>query len=419
MTASTQSELAVTGFTASGFEPVADAMGELHNLWPGGAGFAAYVDGELVVDLAAGFARDGIPWRQDTVTLIASVTKGLAAMCLQLLEDRGQLDLDEKVAAYWPEFAQNGKQDITVRQVQLHTTGVIGLSPQPRVVHWDGRGWDDLDAIADSLARVAPAWEPGTRYGYHAVTYGWLAGELVRRITGRTLGRFFETEIAEPLDADVHIGSGPDVIARTAEVYEFRANDSPLSERIAARLMFGRMRNNPLLSQAFLSDGTDSIASASIRMLKANDRYLAAEVPAANGLATAKGLARVFSVLATGGEVDGLRLLSTESVKRWSAPVQRLPDYTITSAIPFARLLRIEERSKLGRTVGYLTNHPPGKLAKGFGPNDAAVGSEGAGGQVAFADPVRRVSAGFVRSQLWPNRKASDHVVAALYKCLG
>jgi CubicO group peptidase (beta-lactamase class C family) len=409
--------LEVSGFVADGFEPVADALRSAPDLGAGGAAFAAYVDGQLAVDIRAGWARPGQSWQEDTVMLIASVTKGLAALCIELLSDRGLIDIDAKVTTYWPEYGQNGKQDTTVRMIQLHTCGVIGFPTVNQVVRWDGTGWDDYDGIAAGLAGAAPAWEPGTQHGYHAVTYGWLVQELVRRVTGMTLGQFFAAEYAEPLGADVHIGATPEVLARMAEVYLLRDDELKGPERFAMNLVMKRLKGKTLAGQAFLGDGQNSIMT-SIDKLLAGGGFLTAEVPASNGLASARGLARTFQVLAQGGEVDGRRYLSAESVQEWIKPQQRMGDYILKKSIPFAGALGLEAKTVLTRTLGYTLNEPAGKAKPAYGPEPKTVSSEGAGGHIVFADPVRRVSVGFVRSQMSGKHNTSDPLFAALYSCL-
>ena len=193
------------------------------DLGGGGGAFCAYVDGECVVDVWAGAAAPGRAWERDTRAVVMSSTKGLTALCAHLLEDRGELDLDAPVTRYWPEFGCLGKEPTTVRQLLSHQSGAIGLPGSDDLLSWDGRGWSDTVAIAAGVARGAPAWEPGTRHGYHGVTFGWLVGELVRRISGTSLGTFFEAEVARPLGVagSVSIGTPPAELGSVATVMEF------------------------------------------------------------------------------------------------------------------------------------------------------------------------------------------------------
>ncbi len=219
----------VGGFTVPGFERVAEVMrdgttvvvgeGERKrersvDFGDGGGAFSAFVGGECVVDLWTGWAGDLWPWEESTRGVIMSSTKGMTALCAHLLEDRGELDLDAPVVRYWPEFGQAGKGSATVRQLLSHQAGAIGLPGSEVLLGWDGSGWDDTEAIAGGVAAGEPAWEPGTRHGYHGVTFGWLVGELVRRITGCSLGRFFESEVAGPLGATCSIGTPESELAQ-------------------------------------------------------------------------------------------------------------------------------------------------------------------------------------------------------------
>ncbi len=202
----------VGGFAAPGFERVAETLGEgatlvvgdrerRADLGDGGGAFAAFVDGECVVDVWTGSAgADGTGHgRKGRSAVIMSSTKGLTTLCAHVLEDRGELDLDADVVRYWPEFGCLGKESTTVRQLLSHQSGAIGLPGSDELLAWDGTGWSDTVAIAAGVAAGAPAWEPGTRHGYHGVTFGWLVGELVRRISGLSLGRFFADEVVGQL----------------------------------------------------------------------------------------------------------------------------------------------------------------------------------------------------------------------------
>src|SRR3954469_25896568 len=191
-----------------GYELVRDVfLREKGSLGIGGGGYCAYVDGRPVVDLWAGESQPGVPWERGTTTIIMSATKGFAAMCVQLLADRGQIDLEAPVATYWPEFAQNGKERVLVRHVLLHTAGVLSYEGQNDVTRLDATGWDSYEAISAGLAAAAPEWEPGTRHGYHALSVGWLLAEIVRRVSGRSLGQYFVDEIAGPLGLEAWIGT--------------------------------------------------------------------------------------------------------------------------------------------------------------------------------------------------------------------
>jgi CubicO group peptidase (beta-lactamase class C family) len=384
----------------------------------GGASFSATVNGVEVVTLTGGMARPGEKWTPDTRTTVMSVAKGFAGLAVAMLADRGQLDPEERVAAYWPEFAANGKQDIRVRDILLHTAGVIGLPRVADLLGWDGRGWSDLDAIAAALAAAEPAWAPGTRTGYHAVTYGWLVGELVRRVDGRTLGCFFREEVAGPLGIRTAIGVPVDDQSDLAIVHPEGMDRSALVLRRLHRKVRNQMRDPAtLLGRASLGDGSQSIFDTPGDFMN-KPFWHAAEVPSSNGVSSARDLARLFAAVALGGELDGVRLLSKETLGRFCAPQPSGPDVVMTSAFgPITRRL-LTKASSAGRSLSFGVNPPSSGGRRPFGPGLHSVGAGGYGGQLVLADPDRGVSAAFVRSGLMWSQKEITALVDALYEDL-
>ena len=289
-------QIDIHGHVADGFEPVRDAFRA--NFEQGkelGASACVTVDGETVVDVWAGDRDlDGNPWERDTITNVWSITKTMSATCLLVLADRGELDLDAPVATYWPEFAANGKDAVTTAQVMGHTAGLPGFDPAI-----DAVDLYDHDGCAANLAAQAPWWEPGTMSGYHLVTQGYLEAEIVRRITGRTIGQFFRDEVAGPVGADFHIG---------------------LPESEEGRVGYVVPPENPLGVVAGMpSDSIAVRAGTSCRITghEQNSRaWRAAEIPAAGGTSNARGIARVHALLANGGTLDGNTVLSPEGVDR-------------------------------------------------------------------------------------------------------
>ncbi len=259
-----------------------------------GASVAVTLHGEPVVDLWAGDAdNDGRPWERDTIVNVWSTTKTMAAIVMLMLADRGDIDLEAPVATYWPEFAANHKDDVTVAQVLAHTAGVPGWDPAiaPDDIY-------DWDATVANLAAQAPWWRPGSVSGYHALSQGFLEGEIVRRVTGRTIGTFYREEVAEPMGADFHIGLPESEDARVAEQIPPQMGIADLDaldpESVAVR----------------------ALASCPLTGAEPNTRqWRASEIPAAGGTGNARSVARVHSSLANGGEVDGVRLLSPEGVE--------------------------------------------------------------------------------------------------------
>ncbi len=403
----------VHGFTAPGFErvagvlaagarvPVGDRVRDV-DLGSGGGAFAAYVDGECVVDIWAGLAAPGVPWARDTRAVVMSATKGLTALCAHLLYDRGALDVDASVATYWPEFAVAGKERTLVRHVLSHQSGAIGVPDAHRFLGWDGSGWDDLDAIASAIAGAPPAWEPGTRHGYHGLTFGWLVGELVRRVTGVSLGTFFRTEVARPLAAACDIGTPAADLSSVARVIEWTPRSSARPGRLTVIDPESRAGRSVLAGPdgSLFADAHGEPRFASFMNTPA---VLEAEIGAIGATATARDLARVYAALAGGEE-----LVSRASVARFSAEQVCGRD----------AVMRVPTRWALG-----YTREPPAVvdgLPRQHGPNDDAFGHMGAGGQVGFADPIARVGCGFVRNHLENQALPlmGAVLVDALYGCL-
>ncbi len=285
----------IDGHCDERFAPVRDVFqANFDNGLEDGASVAIAIDGELVVDLWGGVAdpATGSPWVRDTICCLWSSTKTMAALCMHALADRDLIDLDAPVATYWPEFATNGKDDVLVRHVMAHTAGLPGWTrPMTFDVLLDTR------AAAAHLAEQAPWWEPGTAAGYHAVTQGYLLGELVQRVTGESLGTFFRTNFAEPLDADFHIGTGPEHDDRIATII---APSTTLGGRCSVGSMGERALNNPVIS-AEIGNTID---------------YRRIELPASNGHGNARSMAQVQSIVSNGGTLGATTFLSSDSVER-------------------------------------------------------------------------------------------------------
>lgn len=255
-----------------------------------GASVAVYLEGEPVVDIWGGWVDEekSAPWERDTITNVWSTTKTMTALCALILADRGELDFWTPVAHYWPEFAANGKAAIEVRHLMSHTAGLAGWD-EP-VNYEDITDWDKMTGL---LAAQAPWWEPGTASGYHALTQGYLVGEVVRRISGKSLGTFFAEEVAGPLGADFHIG--------------LPAADDHRVSRVIPPDMSGMAMDEmpPMLARTFANPPLSAEASYA-------ESWRRAEIPAANGHGNARGVAAAQSVLANGGEAGGVRLLSSK-----------------------------------------------------------------------------------------------------------
>jgi CubicO group peptidase (beta-lactamase class C family) len=343
-----------------------------------GAAICFTLDGEKVVDLWGGH-RDVAqtrPWTPDTLVNVYSTTKGMTAICAHQLVERGLLDLDAPVAHYWPEFAAKDKGAIPVRWLLSHQAGLPGVRKpltQDQLYDWN--------AMAAALAEQEPWWEPGTRHGYHALTFGHLVGELIRRISGESVGAFFRDNVAGPLGADFHIGLAAEHDARTSDLYGSLAPPSPEQG--------GPVIPGPL--GQFIKDMTDpsTMTGAAFnnppgRNDRVNTReWRAAEIPAANGHGTAESLARIYGALARGGALGGVRLLQPESIGRAREEQAFGPD-AVLGGLPM----------RFG--LGFMLRQDFMPIS----PNARAFGHPGAGGSIGMADPDAKVGFGYVMNKM-------------------
>lgn len=358
-----------------------------------GAAVAVWVEGDLVVDLWGGHtdAAARRPWRRDTLASVFSGSKGLTSTCIHLLADRGELDLYAPVAAYWPEFAQAGKQEITVAMVLSHRSGVIGPSTP---LHWSDT--TDWDAVCAQLAAAEPWWPPGAAQGYHMVSFGFILGELVRRVTGRTLGQYLRTEIAEPLGIDVHIGLPAAEHHRCADMVGkphirdvLAAGDAPampvsLADHPKAGLS---------VAMGYIPD--DELGSHALMRWRRN------EFPATNAHVSAIGMATFYNALAQG------KLLSSEHLDL----VRMCQGGNDTDLVLGSRV------ADHGWGLGYMLNQ-----RRVAGPNPRSFGHGGSGGSFAFADLEHRIGYAYVMNRFDATKcnadprslALSDEVYAAL-----
>jgi CubicO group peptidase (beta-lactamase class C family) len=369
------------------FTPVRDAfVANFTERGDVGAAVTVAVGGRVVVDLWGGWADAARrrPWERDTLVNAFSVTKGLTTVCVLQLVGRGLLDLDARMARYWPEFARDGKETITLRQVLSHQAGLPAVrDPLP-----DG-AMLDWDAMVRALERQTPWWDPGAMHGYHVNTFGYLVGEVVRRVSGTTVGSLLRAHVAEPLGADVHIGLPASEHHRVAE-FLWPAY-APLPERPASGedelMRWSAYWNPPGLS------GAGWVNSAAWR---------AAEIPSTNGHATARGVARVYAALARGGAIDGVRILDRPVLD--AAVCEQVSGHD--------RVLQRPSRF----AVGFQLTQPERPL----GPNPGGFGHFGTGGSLGFCDPDADVAFGYVMNDLGPrwqnprNKALIDAVYASL-----
>jgi len=384
----------IGGFVSPGFEGVRAAFGDnFAERGELGGACCVYHHGEKVVDLWGGIRnkRTADPWERDTMVIVYSATKGLAAMTLAVAHSRGWLDYEERVCTYWPEFAQHGKEQITVRQLLAHQAGLFALDERV-----ERHTVADLDRLAVILARQTPAWPPGTRQAYHAITLGYYESELLRRIDPRrrSLGQFFQDEIATPLDLDAYI--------RLPE-------DMPNSRlaTIARPSMIDMLRGFPFRFTLIAMNPRSNIVRA-LRgsELPHDDRHIYArdfEVPAGGAVATARAIAKAYGVFATGGRALGLHEGTLESLA--------------ASAVPPARGFHDEcLKGEVQFSLGFMK---PSRLWPFGGPR--SFGSPGSGGSLGFADPDAGVGYAYVTSQMGTSLTGDPREVAlreALYSAL-
>ncbi len=399
----------INGTCRAGFEPVREAFeGNFRDHGEVGAAFALTIDGESVVDLWGGWAdRDRTrPWTRDTLVNVYSTTKGMTALCAHILADRGQLDLDAPVVEYWPEFGQAGKARIPVRQLLTHEAGlpVVDEELAPGAAL-------DWERMVEALEHQAPVWEPGSRQGYHAVTYGWLVGEVVRRVSGADrFGDFFAESVVERLGLDAYVGTPASEHHRVADLVRSPANPSataagaPVDETPEAKAM--RERLAAMLNPESLAARSLGLASVPFAAGNNSPEWRSAELPAANGHTNARSLARMYGALARGGEVDGVRLLSSDSVRRAATEQVCGPD----------AVLVVETR----RSLGFMLPVPGQPDNRG----PASFGHAGAGGSLGYADPDRGIGFGYTMNKMWdlasfmtPDPRAQS-LVAAVHRCL-
>jgi CubicO group peptidase (beta-lactamase class C family) len=337
-----------------------------------GAAVAAYWRGEKVVDLWGGrrLPEGDAPWEADTMVVVHSITKGLSAMTLAVANSRGWLDYDAPVARYWPEFAQNGKGKVTVRQLLGHEAGLVLLDEKLSIAKLF-----DLDDLATVLARQKPAWPPGTAHGYHTVTLGFYMQELIRRVDPkhRSLGRFFQEEIAEPLDLDFYIGLPADIsLERVARLRPLSRMRGLMALRYTPfNVTMKMIAPGSLLRRSFLGINFDW-----------NDRRsFEVEVPAGNGVGTARAIARAYSAFAEGGAELGI---TSETFEALTATPVMAGERDIVLGVPSYF------------SLGFLRPGP----TLFFGSSERAFGAPGAGGSFGFADPDARLGYAYVMNKL-------------------
>ncbi len=358
------------------FWRVGQALEKQLQEFPGGAAVCVYHGGEKVVDIWGGTMDDkGTPWHEDTMAVSFSTTKGIASTALHVCADRGLIDYDAPVCKYWPEFAQKGKHDITVRHVMTHQAGLYGI----RKLIDDARNMLDWEHMVEKLAAAQPMMKPGTGSAYHGITYGWLVGELVRRVSGKTLPEFLRTELAEPLKLDgLYIGVPSSELHRVSRLVSSMKSATPKPKKSGS----GKKRKPNLQQQILgripqLARMAHALAPRGIGKFDFSDpEVVQASIPGAGGVFTARSLAKLYAALANGGELHGVRIMQRETIEKAARVQLRGVD----------KVVPIDMQWRLGYHMAGTTKGIP----KG------AFGHYGFGGSGAFAHPKRNLSAAMV-----------------------
>jgi CubicO group peptidase (beta-lactamase class C family) len=374
----------IAGRVAAGYERVRDEFEAIVDR-PGeaGAAFAALVEGVPVIDLWGGLSRRDppTPWQEDTVQVVFSGTKGMVATCLLLLIDRGRISLDRPVAHYWPDFAQGGKSRVLVRHLVSHQAGLPLVDPSPTPIEAT-----DPVLMADRLAKQAPVWPAGTAMTYHALTFGWLCDGLIRHVDGRSAGRFFAEEIAGPLGLDAWIGLPEQIVRRLATI--FRAPD------YQSDLGNAGPEERDLLNRVYAGG---SLAGPEFPW---NDiRALRPEIAAVNGVASARAMARLYGCLARGGEIDGVRIISTDTARLGYAPLGAGLDRLTGAVLAFSVGFEIQSETQW------------------YGPAVQAFGHSGAGGSVHGSWPHLRTGFSYSMNLMrtWTADGRAQRLLSALH----
>ncbi|MHA1535704.1 MAG: serine hydrolase domain-containing protein [Promethearchaeota archaeon] len=379
------SEINIEGYCEDRFKSVKDAfISNFDENLETGASFAVTINGKHVIDLWGGHADEAKTkqWNKDTIVNVFSTTKVMTTICIHMLVDQGLLDLNAPVAKYWPEFAQAGKENLPVRYLLSHNSGLAGWDKTLRI-----KKLYKWDLMVELLAAQKPWWEPGTNSGYHTITFGYLLGELIRRITKKSVGAFFREEIAEPLGADFYIGLPEEHDNRVADLIAPPPIDLSTFGDIDPKSVAIRSLTNPMID---------------IKETKTRE-WRNAEIPAANGHGNARSVSRITAALACGGELDGIHLLSEEAIKRSIEEQSYGNDLVLNVPIRF------------GLGWGLQNKELP------IGPNPNLFYWGGYGGSVVAVDLDAKMSFSYVMNKMVSTLTGdprSEKLIEALYNSL-
>ena len=398
----------IFGYCDPRFEQVADVLRHsLESKFEVGASFAVEIEGEMVMDLWGGHkdAERTMPWQQDTIVNVFSVTKGVTAICAAKLIEQGRLDLHQKVSHYWPEYGCNGKENTTVLDFLCHRAGMFGFRDQVPLDDWTN--WGQFTGM---LAAQAPFAEPNSIQAYHALTFGWLVGELIRRVDGRTVGVYFKEEIANPLGLDFAIGLDDSDMARCAQMLMLDELPSISQLNVLKYLPDFLLSKSLTNIKAAVSRGFNPIAFDGRAMDNPNfantTEWRRAEIPAANGHGVASSLATLYGILSNGGSRDGNEVLKPETIELLRTVHSNGPDMVLFGL-----------NYKFG--LGHMLNAPITPI--GRNRSESMFGHTGIGGAVVFGDVEKKLGFSFFNNQQHKDLKlyeTSNKLAKALYSIL-
>ena len=400
------SDTNISGVCESEFSEIGDIFEDaVESGFDTGANIAIEHEGKMVVNLIGGYKdREGTdPWTNETILNVFSTTKAITAICIARLVDQGKLDLSNNVSEYWPEYACEGKENTKVSDFLCHRAGMFGFQGgMPNFALSDWESW------TNALANQAPFREPGSSQGYHALTYGWLVGEILRRVDGRSVGTYFEQEIAEPFGIDFKIGLSDEDLARCADILPDAASESMILKILPYMPDFLLPDQLKLIKQ-ILKGGDYKVAFQSFedQNLTNTNEWRQAEIPSANGHGTAESLAKLFGILSTGCERDGKRIFSQDTLRYCLNPLSKGPDTVLFGA---------EINIGVGFDLGL------GMTTIGQPPHPKSIfGHCGVGGSVAFGDPENQIGYGFLCNRMHKPQelyKTSNAITAKLFEII-
>ena len=398
----------IFGYCDPRFEQVADVLRHsLESKFEVGASFAVEIEGEMVMDLWGGHkdAERTMPWQQDTIVNVFSVTKGVTAICAAKLIEQGRLDLHQKVSHYWPEYGCNGKENTTVLDFLCHRAAMFGFRDQVPLDDWTN--WGQFTGM---LAAQAPFAEPNSIQAYHALTFGWLVGELIRRVDGRTVGVYFKEEIANPLGLDFAIGLDDSDMARCAQMLMLDKLPSISQLNVLKYLPDFLLSKSLTNIKAAVSMGFNPIAFDGRAMdnpdFANTSEWRRAEIPAANGHGVASSLATLYGILSNGGSRDGNEVLKPETIELLRTVHSNGPDMVLFGL-----------NYKFG--LGHMLNAPITPI--GRNRSESMFGHTGIGGAVVFGDVEKKLGFSFFNNQQHKDLKlyeTSNKLAKALYSIL-